>query len=118
MPAPMTKAELFTLLPPNGSLETEQARGRFLAALRLGEALRLPARLIAALRTWRVRRATTLALEALPEAVLRDIGLTRAEIARIAEEAAQRAALAAESAPTAARPAARGRVAGGLPQAA
>jgi uncharacterized protein YjiS (DUF1127 family) len=83
----MTKAELFTLLPPNGSLETEEARGRFAAALRLRDAL-LPAGLFAAVGRWFERQRTVESLEALPDAVLRDIGLTRSEIDRAAEEAA------------------------------
>ncbi len=90
MSAPMTKADLFTLFPANGSLETEQARGRFLAALRLGQALALPGALLARFHAWNTRRRTALALEALPEGMLRDIGLTRTEIDRVAEEAASR----------------------------
>lgn len=88
MPAPMTKAELFTLLPPNGSLETEQARGLFLAALRLRDAL-LPASLLAAVGRWFERQRTVESLEALPDAMLRDVGLTRSEIDRAAEDAAR-----------------------------
>lgn len=89
MSAPMTKAELFTLFPA-GRAETEQARGRFLSALRLGQALALPATLLARLAAWNTRRRTAAALESLPEAMLRDIGLTRGEIERIAEESALR----------------------------
>lgn len=90
-PGPMTKAELLALFPGVG-FETEQARGRFLSALRLRDALLLPARLIARLRAWNARRATALALMSLPEDMLRDIGLTRGEIARVADESAARPA--------------------------
>jgi uncharacterized protein YjiS (DUF1127 family) len=80
MSAPMTKADLFALFPADGSLETEQARGRFAAALRLGQVLALPAMLVTHLRNWIARRRSARALEALPDSMLRDIGLTRAEI--------------------------------------
>lgn len=90
MSAPMTKADLLTLFPANGSLETEQARGRFQSALRLGQALALPAMLLARFHAWNARRDTARALEALPDGMLRDIGLTRAEVDRAAEEAAGR----------------------------
>lgn len=90
MSAPMTKAELFTLLPANGRHETEEARGRFLAALRLGQALALPGRLLAGIRAWNTRRQTMLALEGLPDDMLRDIGLTRTEITAVADAASVR----------------------------
>lgn len=99
MSAPMTKADLFALFPAGGSLETEQARGRFLSALRLGQALALPAALLARVQAWNTRRRTALALEALPEGMLRDIGLTRAEIDRAADEAAGRKARPAAGTP-------------------
>lgn len=99
MSAPMTKADLFTLFPANGGLETEQARGRFVAALRLGQALALPATLLARLQAWNTRRRTALALEALPDAMLRDIGLSRAEIDRVAAQATARKAPVAPRAP-------------------
>jgi uncharacterized protein YjiS (DUF1127 family) len=91
MSAPMTKAELFTLFPANGSHETEEARGRFLSALRLGQALALPGRLLAQFKAWNTRRQTMLALETLPDGMLRDIGLTRTEIAHVADAASARA---------------------------
>ena len=89
MTALMTKTELLTLFPAGGTAETEQARGRFLSALRLAEAL-TPTALLARLAGWREHRRTTAALAALPDAVLRDIGLTRAGIGQAAADAVQR----------------------------
>lgn len=99
MSAPMTKADLFDLFPNTGSLETEQARGRFVAALRLGQALALPARLLARVQAWTIRRRTAQALDALHDGMLRDIGLTRAEIDGVAEAAATRPTAPAPRAP-------------------
>jgi len=79
----MTKSELFAMFPANGRSETEQARGLFLAALRLRDAL-FPAGLLERLVVWQTRRRTAAALAALPESTLRDIGLARGDIDRIA----------------------------------
>ncbi len=79
MPASMTKADVFALFPANRNAETERARGQFLAALRLRDAL-LAVGLRQRLAAWQERRRTARALAALPDAMLRDIGVTRAEI--------------------------------------
>jgi uncharacterized protein YjiS (DUF1127 family) len=85
----ITKDELFSLLPANGSAETERARGQFLAAVRLYDAL-LRVTFLDRIIAWQRRRSTVATLEALPDAVLRDIGLHRVEIDHIAAAAAQR----------------------------
>lgn len=104
MTAIMTKTELFDLLPASGNAETEQARGRFLAALRLAEAL-TPSAIIHSFVAWRERRRTAAALASLPDAVLRDIGLTRTEIARAAEAAVTRPAVPSRDGAVLVRPA-------------
>lgn len=86
MPASMTKADVFALFPANGNAETDRARGLFLAALRLRDAL-LAVGLRQRLAAWQERRRTARALEALPDAMLRDIGVTRAEIEHAATAA-------------------------------
>ena len=98
MPALMTRTELFSLFPAKGNAETEAARGQFLAALRFADAI-LPRRTLARLRAWNQRRGTAAALEALPDAMLRDIGLARGEIRHFVESAATEAQPAPTTAP-------------------
>lgn len=81
----LTKAELDRLLPEPRSLETEQARGVFLAALRARDALLLtglPQLFGRLAKRARVRRASA-ELRALTDRELADIGLTRGDIANV-----------------------------------
>ncbi|WP_204623441.1 DUF1127 domain-containing protein [Crenalkalicoccus roseus] len=110
MDARITKAELARLLPRLHGLDAGRPENLFLAVLRLQDALLAAMDAVAGLArrlgAWYRRQCTIAELSALSDRELADIGLSRFDIARLAEAAEEPPERSARPAPRPARAAA------------